>query len=131
MSDHGWPEWEWQVWVRDKAQCVYCRFNGCSGLREWWNLETDHLVPKSVLTLEGNLNVDHPENRVVACRTCNHVKLNFDPRKGKPMPPTPDKEWRMQMIESAKEYINAKMFGDKFKENFERMKLEIQSKDES
>jgi 5-methylcytosine-specific restriction endonuclease McrA len=82
--------------VKSGFCCIYC--GGCfhdsvNSYREW---SEDHLVPKS----RGG--GDEENNLVLACRTCNLIKLRWDPRKAYPDNPSPTRE---ELIEAAKNYI--------------------------
>jgi hypothetical protein len=101
-----WPIWG--VYLRDQCRCQYCGFNGAESLRAWWNLEVDHLYPRSPKNPSDRINpalVENELNRVIACRTCNHLKGNFVPDWCDRIPDDINNEWRSKMIQSARDEI--------------------------
>ena len=66
MAREQWPDWD--VYVRDRARCVYCGLDGTKDIRVWRQLTVDHLIPGC----QGGDDVY--VNKVVACNRCNTLK---------------------------------------------------------
>jgi HNH endonuclease len=58
-----------EVYFRDKYICKYCGENLLNSVEKWHLTEVDHIVPKGG---------DDPQNLVVACRSCNMMKVGCD-----------------------------------------------------
>ncbi len=81
--------------LRSNFKCVYCNFDFYASPEAYKQIEFDHLVPTS----SGG--PDDPDNRVLACRTCNYCfKSRWDPRKD-----AGENATRDDLIAAAKRYI--------------------------
>jgi len=65
----------WQIALRDNGKCVYCDLDGALDWKVLANFCLDHLIPDFV----GGRGTDG--NLVLACRSCNSIKREYDPRK--------------------------------------------------
>jgi hypothetical protein len=98
----------WELYVKDRFQCVYCGLNG-RAQQAWWIFTDDHIVPRKLGGLDESLNL------VLACSGCNSVKKHFDPTEGGRDPLTPESKERL--IERARQYIMQKraVYADDFR----------------
>ena len=76
------PNGDWSpstlaVWLRARGFCEYCGKDLQRHSDDYFHgYNIDHVVPACK---EGNSDV---ENYALACRACNLIKRNFDPRNG-------------------------------------------------
>jgi 5-methylcytosine-specific restriction endonuclease McrA len=73
MAEHAWGL-NWKPWVQGKFRCVYCDFDGTTGLLAAHQLTVDHIRPKC----KGG--TDEPNNLAAACCACNGIKADWDRR---------------------------------------------------
>lgn len=88
---------ELRVYLRDRCVCQYCGLDGTSDFRIFENLCIDHLVP----TARGG--PDAADNMVIACRNCNEVKGDYDPRKDAPP------ESREALLTAARKHVRNRL----------------------
>lgn len=92
----GWHPDTLQVWLRSKCHCSYCDKDMLSDADVFFYDSTiDHLIP---LSRNG---ADEIGNRLLACRACNMLKRDFDPREPFPVD-------HVAMIARAREFIETK-----------------------
>lgn len=93
------------IYIKGKCVCVYCGFDGRINVLAWHQLMIDHVIPLRVKVGEreqSSLNV--PENKAVACFTCNNIKRVWD-KKYEDDPESPLQERVVRARESATEFI--------------------------
>jgi 5-methylcytosine-specific restriction endonuclease McrA len=67
------------VCLRHKGKCEYCGFDLLSSqgvCYHFWCI--DHLLPQALYPELA----DHIENKILACRSCNSIKADWDPSEG-------------------------------------------------
>jgi 5-methylcytosine-specific restriction endonuclease McrA len=95
MAKEHWPDWN--VYIRDRASCVYCGLDGTADIRLWRQLQIDHVVPREA---GGD---DTRDNKVVSCVRCNVLKGRKDPRARIGTGNDPD---RSNLIQAARDIIS-------------------------
>ncbi len=70
----GWSEEAVDLGKRQDFRCHYCHRDFLASIEDYDMWQTDHLIPRSKQGL------DAIENKLFACKLCNFVKRNFDPR---------------------------------------------------
>jgi CRISPR/Cas system Type II protein with McrA/HNH and RuvC-like nuclease domain len=102
--------------VKYECRCVYCGLDG-KDIDVWRHLQIDHLVP---ITRNGP---NSPENKVVACASCNAKKHGFDPSAGK-LVDLESYDTVSRLIEVAKQHIELKRKAEQ--EDYAQMMSEIE-----
>jgi len=96
LEADGWHRDTIRVWLRSGCHCAYCGKDMLTDADTFfYGNNIDHLVP---LSRGGSEEV---ENRVLACRACNFLKRDFDPR----LPGPAD---RAELIKRARAEIDRK-----------------------
>lgn len=67
----GWPDWMLDMGIRANFHCEYCDKDMLADVDSYDGWQKDHIVP------DGN---DDVSNLAIACKTCNFIKRNSDPR---------------------------------------------------
>jgi len=112
------------LYVRGKCVCVYCGFDGTTGVLAWHQLVIDHVIPlrcKPSERKKSPLNVE--VNKVVACLKCNDVKRAWDKKYDDAIPVSPSPERVARARQSATEHIRKYYAG--IDTDFEPMTNEI------
>ena len=99
------------VYIRDKATCVYCGLSGMWNFGIYKQLEIDHIIPESM----GGPN--SPANKVVACHRCNNLRVGYDPSDGKPSIELNDENCQ-KLIGKGRRYIQEQYEGKREVEIF-------------
>jgi hypothetical protein len=71
LNKLGWPDWMLDLGIRAKFRCEYCDKDMLADVDSYDGWQKDHIVP------DGN---DDVSNLAIACKTCNFIKRNSDPR---------------------------------------------------
>ncbi len=112
------------IYVRGKCVCVYCGFDGTSGVLAWHQLVIDHVIPlrcKPSERRKSPLNVE--VNKVVACLKCNDVKRAWDKKYDDALPVSPSRERVARARQGATEHI--RKYYANIDADFEPMRNEI------
>lgn len=59
--------------IRDGWKCHYCGHHFSISMDGWNNMSIDHKIPQSS---EEEIDINHPDNLVIACTNCNSAKSN-------------------------------------------------------
>jgi len=71
LNKLGWPDWMLDLGIRANFHCEYCDKDMLADVDSYDGWQKDHIVP------DGN---DDASNLAIACKTCNFIKRNSDPR---------------------------------------------------
>ena len=71
LNKLGWPEWMLDLGIRANFHCEYCDKDMLADVDSYDGWQKDHIVP------DGS---DDVSNLAIACKTCNFIKRNSDPR---------------------------------------------------
>jgi 5-methylcytosine-specific restriction endonuclease McrA len=94
------------IYVEGKCVCAYCGFDGKINVLAWHQLLIDHVIPLRCKAGEREQSVlNKPENKVVACFTCNNIKRVWDKKYENVNPESPLAERVVHARKSATEFI--------------------------
>jgi len=79
VQEFNWSLETFEIALEARFQCVYCGHKFFESVDSWTQFNVDHLRPGS----RGDRD-ERPENKVVACWTCNKIKASFDPGADNP-----------------------------------------------
>lgn len=82
VARYGWSHETLALWIRARFKCEYCGRDLLASVDDYYyNEQQDHIVPKSKGGWEG------ADNLAIACKTCNFLKRDWDPRSSEPARP--------------------------------------------
>jgi len=70
----GWSREALELGAGQDFKCFYCKRDLLASIEDFDVWHFDHVIPVS------KMGTDDIANKVVACKLCNFVKRNFDPR---------------------------------------------------
>ena len=70
----GWSREALELGTGQDFRCYYCKRDLLASIEDFDVWHFDHVIPVS------KMGTDDIANKVVACKLCNFVKRNFDPR---------------------------------------------------
>ena len=94
---YGWSPDAAEMGIRASFRCEYCDRDMLSSVDAYDAWQEDHVIPQS------RKGPDQVDNKALACKTCNFMKGDWDPRSE-----LPEGVERAEYVQAARRYVGNK-----------------------